>query len=442
MRYRILCVAGIAAVGLAVFPGQVLATHVQPRIVSGNPSCRTLLGTSKAVELKVQPVVSGTYSGGGLSVTITVRNTLLGQVFDWTSSPQIDAVFAKGGDNGNLYSYAPPASSDTGLHAPLNTNSAKWYGLSHVSFCLNPQRPPSAGLSVDHIAESVDPVNGDNTVVYTIHVANAGPDQSGPVTLSLSQPQGGSITGYRHGTDWTCSGTGASAQCTRASLAAGSPASDVEVDVLAPDQTTTIKNRAEVSQSGGTQDPNALDNVSEESTDVTASTNCPAGQMTCGFGTLVFNQISVVQAGPDVPNLDAYLTGIATHPATQTSGQGNWGMSAPRVPDSICPVALGSSTLTRCTFQENLNDILSPYVDPFFVTLELRCYIVTCPNSPVGTLIMVIDEGNGSRILPECDGGAGKCYEQSFTAQYMVVHVRNLHAGDPKIAGICVGGGC
>ena len=45
----------------------------------------------------------------------------------------ITSIIIKGGpDNGVLYTYSPGASSDSGLTAPLNPNSGKPYGFSHV----------------------------------------------------------------------------------------------------------------------------------------------------------------------------------------------------------------------------------------------------------------------------------------------------------------------
>jgi hypothetical protein len=109
------------------------ATHVDPAPIEGNASCGELGDGAFDFEIKVEPVVDGTYG----PVTIDVRDTADGQVFDWSSSIAVDAVFAKGGAvGGNLYEYSPPALSDTGLHAPENP-SENWAGLSHISFCWN-----------------------------------------------------------------------------------------------------------------------------------------------------------------------------------------------------------------------------------------------------------------------------------------------------------------
>jgi hypothetical protein len=137
------------AVGLAMSALPAVATHVEPETIRGNPTCSGLISDG-IIELKVEPVADGTFSDGTLTVTIDVRDTADGPVFDWTSNIGVDAVFVKGGPNGNLYVYDPEATADTGLHAPVNPNNDKFYGLSHISFCYDkdetttpPTKPPT-----------------------------------------------------------------------------------------------------------------------------------------------------------------------------------------------------------------------------------------------------------------------------------------------------------
>ncbi|MGH9252838.1 MAG: hypothetical protein ACRD0W_25490, partial [Acidimicrobiales bacterium] len=145
--------AGIACLlsGLAVMFATLLpsasATHVQPQEFSRNRTCAQLAPEGVTwTELKVDPVADGTFTDGTLSVTIDVRDTDDGPVFDWTSNIGVDAVFVKGGNvGGNHYVYDPEATADTGLHAPLNP-SGKWAGLSHISFCYDDDEttPPTS----------------------------------------------------------------------------------------------------------------------------------------------------------------------------------------------------------------------------------------------------------------------------------------------------------
>src|SRR3990172_11780513 len=128
----------------------VYADHPDPvgrtvQFVAGNPDCGDLSTDPNVIELKIQPVADGTYSDGTLTVTIDVRDTAGGPVFDWTSNIPIGTVFVKGGPNGNLYTYTPPFTSDTNLHAPVNPSNGSYYGLSHISFCYS----PDATITID-----------------------------------------------------------------------------------------------------------------------------------------------------------------------------------------------------------------------------------------------------------------------------------------------------
>jgi hypothetical protein len=135
--------SGLMASGITTAlaaPGGPSGDGIQPAEFSGNLSCAQLNGDGVR-ELKVEPVADGTYTDGTLSVTIDVRNTNLGQVFDWTSNIIVHFIFVKGGNGGNLYDYRPAGDKgDTGLHAPINAQNNRYFGLSHLSFCYVPVR--------------------------------------------------------------------------------------------------------------------------------------------------------------------------------------------------------------------------------------------------------------------------------------------------------------
>ncbi|HEX6130883.1 MAG TPA: hypothetical protein VF044_04080, partial [Actinomycetota bacterium] len=65
---------------------------------------------------------------------VTISNSD-GVYFDWSASLGIDAVIVKGGNNANLFAYAPEATGDTRLHAPVNPSNGQPYAVSHVEFC-------------------------------------------------------------------------------------------------------------------------------------------------------------------------------------------------------------------------------------------------------------------------------------------------------------------
>ena len=107
------------------------AASVDPIVMPGNPDCADL---GYDMELKVEPVASGTYTDGVLIVELEVYDPY----FDWESNIGVSAVIVKGGPNANVYVYDPAATEDEGLIAPINPNTGKPYGLSHISFCYVP----------------------------------------------------------------------------------------------------------------------------------------------------------------------------------------------------------------------------------------------------------------------------------------------------------------
>lgn len=146
-------------------PGDPSGSGVQPVEHDGNPTCSALLpdGTF-AFEIKINdPVTGSSLTIDGVTITITdVRNTSLGQVFDWEAEGGVvNGVFVKGGPKGNLYLYPTPATSDTSLHSPINPQNGKYYGLSHVSFCVTP------GVASIDVTKKCDAQDVDGTVVTT-----------------------------------------------------------------------------------------------------------------------------------------------------------------------------------------------------------------------------------------------------------------------------------
>jgi LPXTG-motif cell wall-anchored protein len=113
-------------------------------LVDGNATCSDLAPEGATwSELKVEPVDDGTFTDGTLTVTIEVTETEddgAALVFNWTSNIGVDAVFVKGGPGGLLYLY-DESTGDTGLHAPVNPQNQKFFGISHISFCYDADQP-------------------------------------------------------------------------------------------------------------------------------------------------------------------------------------------------------------------------------------------------------------------------------------------------------------
>jgi hypothetical protein len=127
-----------ASTAAANHGGNPSTRGVQPVSVEGNPSCTDVApGT---FELKIQPVEPGTFSDGTLQFTII--SVFDNRFFDWASNIGVDVVIVKGGPNANLYSYAPEATRDGSLHAPINHQNNKPFGLSHISVCYDQDAPP------------------------------------------------------------------------------------------------------------------------------------------------------------------------------------------------------------------------------------------------------------------------------------------------------------
>ncbi|HEX6303787.1 MAG TPA: SpaA isopeptide-forming pilin-related protein, partial [Anaerolineales bacterium] len=180
-----------------VIPGPPTTTlNVQPIGVHGNPSCSDVTDPGDFLfEFKLEPVVSGTFplSFDGLtgSVTVTVRNTADGQVFDFSFSGDFVAatIIVKGGPDANLYDYiaasfAPGASADTDLHAPVNPSNNKFYGLSHISFCIAEAR---AELEIEKTAVEDTITVGDHAA-FDITVTSLGPATAENVTIDDELP--------------------------------------------------------------------------------------------------------------------------------------------------------------------------------------------------------------------------------------------------------------
>ena len=204
--------------------GAPSGSGIVPEEVDGNPTCSVLLDEGTfAFEIKIDdPVTGSSLTIDGVTITITeVRNTNLGQVFDWEAEGGVvNGVFVKGGPKGNLYLYDPPATSDTGLHSPVNPRNGKYFGLSHVSFCVT---PGVASIDVTK-ACTEQSVNGDvvttknsvtltndgdfvlsdiqireETAGLTCSLTKVGGAAVGPVALPLNSyvtvPNGGGFTG-------------------------------------------------------------------------------------------------------------------------------------------------------------------------------------------------------------------------------------------------------
>ena len=180
--------------------------------VGNNATCGQLAPEgANWTELKVDPVEDGTFTDGTLTVTIEVTGFTDDdepQVFDWTSNIGVDAVFVKGGPGGLLYVYDPESTGDTGLHAPVNPNNDKFFGLSHVSFCYDKdQATTTTSTTMGGSTTSTTPGESTTTTAMgDVTTTTVAPSDELPRTGSTAGPMlgigaallagGGALVGY------------------------------------------------------------------------------------------------------------------------------------------------------------------------------------------------------------------------------------------------------
>ena len=129
MRKRLLGILSAIALFSVIGASAATAAVTISETIPGNPPCD---GT------KIDPVLAGTYAlegGGHIVITLGAGNTFS---FDTQGSATVSSIMVKGGPNAVLWSFDPPVESWTGLHAPLNPNNGKWYGLSHL--CVSSEK--------------------------------------------------------------------------------------------------------------------------------------------------------------------------------------------------------------------------------------------------------------------------------------------------------------
>lgn len=138
---RLLAAPAAAVAGLVAFAGAATAdahltgNGVEPTYVAGNPSCADITPegiTWTEAKLDFDPA-PGDYTLGDLEITIAKSDDGL----EWTTDGDVAAVIMKGGPNAHVYAYpGTEDTTDSKLRPPLNPNSGKDYGISHVTFCL------------------------------------------------------------------------------------------------------------------------------------------------------------------------------------------------------------------------------------------------------------------------------------------------------------------
>lgn len=133
-----LSAALIAGAFLVTMVAPVTSAAPTPEQISARTGQRCVDGTK--IEIS-DTFVNGTWfalNGGG-SVALHITKTAAGEVLEfWTDEDHmVTSVIIKGGPVSIMalkYNYPEGSMYDTGLHAPSNPNSGKWYGVSFACF--------------------------------------------------------------------------------------------------------------------------------------------------------------------------------------------------------------------------------------------------------------------------------------------------------------------
>jgi uncharacterized repeat protein (TIGR01451 family) len=245
-------------VGVVFSAPPAYATTDSPGLGSPTAQCQAEFGPSFIgfkVEVTNENTLDGVYTDPDTGFSVTISNTDSDlHTFDYQASWPVN-VLVKGGPDSNVYS--PPASSGTGLHAPVNPNNQKFYGLSNIVFCWEPDT--TAVLSVEKTPNDQTIAAGDD-VEFTITVKNNGPGTATGVELTDVLPAGtaGAWTVSSQPAGDPCSITAGTLTCSFGDMAVGE---EVEVKVKAAtsaeecgvyDNTVTVTstNAEEVSDTG------------------------------------------------------------------------------------------------------------------------------------------------------------------------------------------------
>lgn len=315
-RQRVISLFGLFALLAMMFavpvsadhPGDPLGADVSPQFVEGNPTCSDLLdaGQFDIPEVKIEPVESGTYNLNGEldadgPILLTVRNTDQGQVVDFSLDGFLAmGVVVKGGPNANFYDYTGlgGVAFDEDLHAPVNHNNDRFFGLSHVSFCLI-EAP--AELEITKTAVESEISVGD-TAAFDITVTSIGQISAENVVIDDNLP-----AGY----DWEVASETTDGACDITADGDGNlTVLHCDVGNLAPDESFTVRVQTQIP--AGTSAENAehcdaiLDNTAIANADNADEVSDDAQiDINCGGLRIVKTAKHADESGETNPNLAA-----------------------------------------------------------------------------------------------------------------------------------------
>jgi len=181
-----------------------------------------------------------------------------GATFSWT----ISNGTITGPANTNAITFSVGASGTTSLTVSATKNGCTVVGTHTVA--IGTASAAAADLAITKTA--VSSVQAGGSLLYTIGVANNGPDPATNVLIIDTLPAGTTFTGMNSG-PWNCALSGNQIQCTGTAFA-GSTTS-ILITVNAPAQGGAITNIVEISASEA--DPNPTNNIASVTTNVVAA---------------------------------------------------------------------------------------------------------------------------------------------------------------------------
>ena len=293
---------------------------------------------------------------------------------------------------------------------------------------------PNIDLAIATTEETPDPVIGGNTVKYVVTVTNTSATNSANITVTDSVTGAGSLSSITGDAGWSCGGSGNSRTCNRTLGASQSSALDVRVLANTVSSPTSVTNAASVAHVSGANDPNAANN----STSATTTVN-PGSTSGTGF---IDNQTGgVVISEPFATPTNKHTIRVE-FPPQEGGAVGGFIYNVFQVNETCA--------LLPCTFGWHIDDIPAPYDNPVTegVRVTITCDATVCTGTGTAVTMFERDETGSQQIILGCNIAGivdpAPCVEDTVRLvggedQGDLRITMLFLAGDPKVAGLCVG---